>query len=147
MLATPANLFHDRVRRGLWRLKMNRNRPVSPRIIQLMTPVRNKHQLHTELPRRRIKAPRLIPQLPRKHQHPFHVSLCPKNMSVSRRPHSTHFLECGGFAAPFTAETTPPKSQSTPNSPCPLAVFLFRPCANPFTPKPTHQPQPPLNAR
>jgi hypothetical protein len=36
-----------------------------------MAPVRNKRKLHPKLPRRRIKAPRLIPQLPRKNQNSF----------------------------------------------------------------------------
>jgi hypothetical protein len=36
-----------------------------------MTPVRNKRKLHPKLPRRRVKAPRLIPQLPRKNQNSF----------------------------------------------------------------------------
>jgi hypothetical protein len=42
---------------------MHRYRPISPRIVKLMTPVRNKSQFDAELPRRRVKAPRLIPQL------------------------------------------------------------------------------------
>jgi hypothetical protein len=50
---------------------VHRNRPIPPRIIKLVTPVRNKRQLNAKLPRRSIKAPRLIPQLPRKNQNSF----------------------------------------------------------------------------
>ena len=71
-LTAIPNLFQNRISRRLRRLKMHRDRPIPPRIIQLVTPVRNKPQLHAKFPRGRIKAPRLIPQFPRKHQHPFH---------------------------------------------------------------------------
>src|ERR1700738_4557600 len=81
-LAATSNLFHDRVRRGLWRLKMHRNRSIPPRILELMTPVRNKRQLHPKLPRRRIKAPRLIPQLSSKHQNPFRFHQLPEQEFV-----------------------------------------------------------------
>ncbi len=68
--------FQHGVSRNLRRFKMHRNRPIPPRIIQLMTPVRNKRQLHPKLPRRRIKAPSLIPQFLRKNQNPFACHRC-----------------------------------------------------------------------
>jgi hypothetical protein len=96
-----------------------------------MTPVRNRPQLQAKLPRRRIKAPRLIPQFPRKHQHPFHFHHFFANdygLNIQAPP----FLECGGLAAAFTAETTPTKQQSSPifaqlafSAPSALSFFLF----------------------
>src|SRR5579864_3358792 len=79
-LARPRRRQH-RVRRNLRRFEIHRDRPVAPRILQLMTSIRNKRQRKAQLSRRLIKAPRLIPQLPRKHQNPFLLHMA----VVSRR--------------------------------------------------------------